>query len=138
MARKVVETIERGDSKFHPLYDVNQPIRDKMDLVSREIYGASGVEYSRDALNSIKQIEALDLHKVPLCVAKTQYSFSDVARLKGRPTGFRIHVRDVKISNGAGFLVVLAGNIMTMPGLGSRPAAEQMDIDEKGRITGLF
>ena len=138
LARKVVETIERGDSKFHPLYDVNQPIRDKMDLVSREIYGASGVEYSRDALNSIKQIEALDLHKVPLCVAKTQYSFSDVARLKGRPTGFKIHVRDVKISNGAGFLVVLAGDIMTMPGLGSRPAAEQMDIDEKGRITGLF
>jgi formate--tetrahydrofolate ligase len=138
LARKVVETIEREDSKFHPLYDVNQPIRDKIDLVSREIYGASGVEYSREALNSIKQIEALDLHKVPLCVAKTQYSFSDVARLKGRPTGFKIHVRDVKISNGAGFLVVLAGDIMTMPGLGSRPAAEQMDIDEKGRITGLF
>jgi len=138
LARKVVETIERGDSKFHPLYDVNQPIRDKIDLVSREIYGASGVEYSRKALNSIKQIEALDLHKVPLCVAKTQYSFSDVARLKGRPTGFKIHVRFVKISNGAGFLVVLAGDIMTMPGLGSRPAAEQMDIDEKGRITGLF
>ncbi|MCW4038977.1 MAG: formate--tetrahydrofolate ligase [Candidatus Bathyarchaeota archaeon] len=138
LARKVVETIEREDSKFHPLYDVNQPIRDKIDLVSREIYGASGVEYSSEALNSIKQIEALDLHKVPLCVAKTQYSFSDVARLKGRPTGFKIHVRDVKISNGAGFLVVLAGDIMTMPGLGSRPAAEQMDIDEKGRITGLF
>lgn len=138
LARKVVETIEREDSKFHPLYDVNQPIREKIDLVSREIYGASGVEYSREALHSIKQIEALDLHKVPLCVAKTQYSFSDVARLKGRPTGFKIHVRDVKISNGAGFLVVLAGDIMTMPGLGSRPAAEQMDIDEKGRITGLF
>lgn len=138
LARKVVETIEREDSKFHPLYDVNQPIREKIDLVSREIYGASGVEYSREALHSIKQIEALDLHKVPLCVAKTQYSFSDVARLKGRPTGFKIHVRDVKISNGASFLVVLAGDIMTMPGLGSRPAAEQMDIDEKGRITGLF
>jgi formate--tetrahydrofolate ligase len=138
LARTVIETIERGESNFHPLYDVNQPIQDKMNIISREIYGASGVEYTRDALNSIKQIEALGLHKGPICVAKTQYSFSDVAGLKGRPAGFTVQVRDVKLSNGAGFIVVLAGDIMTMPGLGSHPAAENMDIDEKGQITGLF
>jgi len=138
LARTVIETIERGESRFHPLYDVNQPIQEKMNIISREIYGASGVEYTRDALTSIKQIEALDLHKGPICVAKTQYSFSDVAGLKGRPAGFTVQVRDVKLSNGAGFIVVLAGDIMTMPGLGSHPAAENMDIDEKGQITGLF
>jgi len=138
LARTVIETIERGESRFHPLYDVNQPIQEKMNIISREIYGASGVEYTRDALTSIKQIEALDLHKGPICVAKTQYSFSDVAGLKGRPAGFTVQVRDVKLSNGAGFIVVLAGDIMTMPGLGSHPAAENMDIDEKEQITGLF
>ena len=138
LARTVIETIERGESRFHPLYDVNQPIQEKMNIISREIYGASGVEYTRDALTSIKQIEALDLHKGPICVAKTQYSFSDVAGLKGRPAGFTVQVRDVRLSNGAGFIVVLAGDIMTMPGLGSHPAAENMDIDEKGQITGLF
>ncbi len=138
LARTVIDTIERTESKFHPLYDVNQPIREKMDILAREIYGARGVEYTRDALNSIKQIEALGLHKGPICVAKTQYSFSDVAGLKGRPAGFTVQVRDVNLSNGAGFIVVLAGDIMTMPGLGSHPAAEQMDIDAEGRITGLF
>lgn len=123
---------------FKCLYDINEPIKEKIGKIAREIYGADGVEYSKDAEKHIKRIEDLGLSKLPVCIAKTQMSLSDDPMLTGRPSGFKITVRDLKISAGAGFIVALAGNIMTMPGLPKRPNSELIDIDENGKINGLF
>lgn len=138
LAEKVINIIEEGKSDFEVLYDENSSIKDKIETIAREIYGADGVDYTKGALKNIKDIEAIGLDKVPVCMAKTQKSLSDNPQLIGRPEGFNIAVTEVKISNGAGFVVVLTGSIMTMPGLPKVPAADKMDIQEDGTIVGLF
>ena len=137
LAEKVVKSCEK-ENHFAPIYSVELPIKEKILKIAQTIYGAAGVTYSAAAEKSIKEIEKLGQDKLPVCIAKTQYSLSDDAEKLGRPTGFQISVRDVKLSAGAGFIVVLAGSIMTMPGLGKTPAAYKIDIDENGTITGLF
>lgn len=137
LAKKVVEICETTKSNFKPLYDVNDTIVEKITTIAKEIYGADGVEFTSDAKKQIANIEKLKLDKMPICMAKTQYSFSDDPSLLGAPTGFKITVREVRISAGAGFLVALTGEIMTMPGLPKVPAANGMDITEDGEIIGL-
>ncbi|MBU3173935.1 formate--tetrahydrofolate ligase [Clostridium estertheticum] len=138
LASKVIDTIENNKSDFKVLYDVKLSIKEKINVISKEIYGADGVEYSPSANKQIAEIEKLGLDKVPICVAKTQNSLSDNPKLLGRPTNFTINIKEITISNGAGFIVALTGNIMTMPGLPKIPAANKMDIFEDGTITGLF
>ncbi|MBU3156216.1 formate--tetrahydrofolate ligase [Clostridium estertheticum] len=138
LASKVIDTIENNKSDFKVLYDVKLSIKEKINIISKEIYGADGVEYSPSANKQIAEIEKLGLDKVPICVAKTQNSLSDNPKLLGRPTNFTINIKEITISNGAGFIVALTGNIMTMPGLPKIPAANKMDIFEDGTITGLF
>ena len=137
LAKKVVEICETKESNFKPLYDVNSTIMEKITKIAVEIYGADGVEFTSDAKKQIADIEKLKLDKMPICMAKTQYSFSDNPSLIGAPGGFKITVREVRISAGAGFLVALTGEIMTMPGLPKVPAANGMDITEDGEIIGL-
>ncbi|MBE3593323.1 MAG: formate--tetrahydrofolate ligase [Thermoanaerobacter sp.] len=137
LAEKVVKVCETP-SNFHVLYDETLPIKDKLHIIATEIYGADGVEYTASALKDIANLERLGFDKMPIVVAKTQYSLSDDPKLLGRPRGFKITVRELRISRGAGFIVALTGDIMTMPGLPKHPAAENIDIDENGRITGLF
>lgn len=137
LADMVLEALEQPSS-FKPLYEYNQPIKCKISRIAEKIYGASGVLYTDDAQKKIKQIEELGFGGYPICMAKTQYSFSDNPTLIGRPENFQITVRDAKVSAGAGFIVVYTGNIMTMPGLPKKPAAEGIDIDNNGRIIGLF
>jgi formate--tetrahydrofolate ligase len=134
----VLSTIEENESRFSPLYDSDLSIVEKMNKIAKEIYGAESVSFSPAALRQINEIEKLGLDKKPICVAKTQYSLSDNPALLGRPTGFTVNVKEVKLSNGAGFIVVLTGDIMTMPGLPKVPAAEKMDITNDGSIIGLF
>lgn len=138
LAKKVVELVETKESNFKPLYDVNENIRTKIEKIAKEIYGADGVDFTKGCEKQIANIEKLGLDKMPICMAKTQYSLSDDPTLLARPTGFRITVRDIKISNGAGFLVALTGDIMTMPGLPKVPAANSIDILPSGEIIGLF
>lgn len=138
LARKVVEVVEGKPSEFIPLYDVNLSVKEKIEKIAKEIYGADGVEFTQKCIKDIKQIEKLGLDKMPICMAKTQYSLSDDPKLLGRPKGFKIEVRQIRISAGAGFLVVLTGDIMTMPGLPKVPAANNMDILSNGKIVGLF
>ena len=123
---------------FNFIYDIEDSIKEKIEKIAREIYGADSVEYSKDAERHLERIEKLGLNKSPVCIAKTQMSLSDNPKLIGRPTGFKITIKDLKISAGAGFVVALAGNIMTMPGLPKRPNAEIINIDEVGNIEGLF
>ncbi len=137
LAGKVVAATEKP-SDFHPLYPLTLSIKEKIESVSRNIYGADGVTYTPAALKAIAEIEKLGASDLPVCVAKTQYSLSDDPALLGRPQGFNITVRDVRLSNGAGFVVVYTGDIMTMPGLPKVPAAEKIDVDADGKITGLF
>ena len=137
LAQKVVKACEKP-ANFAPIYDVNLPIKEKIEIIAKTIYGADGVDYTAEADKAIAQIEKLGKDKLPICMAKTQYSLSDDATKLGRPTGFKIHVRDVKLSAGAGFIVALSGAIMTMPGLGKEPAAYRIDIDADGHIQGLF
>ncbi|EGD51240.1 Formate--tetrahydrofolate ligase [Thermoanaerobacter ethanolicus JW 200] len=137
LAEKVVKACETP-SNFHVLYDETLPIKDKLHIIATEIYGADGVEYTASALKDIANLERLGFDKMPIVVAKTQYSLSDDPKLLGRPRGFKITVRELRVSRGAGFVVVFTGDIMTMPGLPKHPAAENIDIDENGRITGLF
>jgi len=139
LAKKVVESCEKP-SNFKFIYDEDLSICEKIEKVAKDIYGADGVNFTAPALNAIRQIEALDekYKKYPICVAKTQYSLSDDPALLGRPSGFTVTVRDVTLSAGAHFIVVLTGDIMTMPGLPKVPAAENIDVDEDGFITGLF
>ena len=137
LAKKVLELTEKK-SDFEFLYDENLNIKEKIKIISNKIYGAKDVEYSDEALDSLELIEKMGLDKLPVCIAKTPVSFSDDPKKLGAPEGFNIHVRNVSISAGAGFIVVLTGNVMTMPGLPSKPAAENIDIDEDGNISGLF
>ena len=137
LAEKVVKACEKP-AQFAPIYDVNLPIKEKIETIAKTIYGADGVVYSSEANKAIAEIEKLGKDKLPICMAKTQYSLSDDATKLGRPTGFKINIRDVKLSAGAGFIVALSGTIMTMPGLGKEPAAYRIDIDADGHIQGLF
>lgn len=137
LAQKVVEICETKESNYNPLYDVDASIEEKINTIAKEIYRADGVDFAPAAKKTIKELEALGLDKMPICMAKTQYSFSDNAALLGAPTGFRITVREIKVSAGAGFIVALTGAIMTMPGLPKIPAANGMDIKEDGEIIGL-
>ena len=137
LAHKVVKACEKP-ANFAPIYDVDLPIKEKIETIAKTIYGADGVTYSSEANKAIAEIEKLGKDKLPICMAKTQYSLSDDATKLGRPTGFKINIRDVKLSAGAGFIVALSGAIMTMPGLGKEPAAYRIDIDADGNIHGLF
>ena len=137
LAKKVLELTEKK-SDFEFLYDENLNIKEKIKIISNKIYGAKDVEYSDEALDSLELIEKMGLDKLPVCIAKTPVSFSDDPKKLGAPEGFNINVRNVSISAGAGFIVVLTGNVMTMPGLPSKPAAENIDVDEDGNISGLF
>ncbi|WP_346930795.1 formate--tetrahydrofolate ligase [Clostridium sp.] len=138
LANKVISTIGNKQSKFQVLYNGELDVKEKIKIIAREIYGADDVDFTASAKKQINEIEKLGLHKVPICVAKTQNSLSDNPALLGRPTGFNISVKEVKLSNGAGFIVVLTGAIMTMPGLPKVPAANKIDIHEDGTIEGLF
>lgn len=138
LAEKVVKTIEEKPSDFKPLYDAELPIKEKLDIIAREIYRADGVVYTKAAEKAIAEIEALGKDKLPVCVAKTQYSLSDDRTKLGKPENFTITVRDVRLSAGAGFIVALTGDIMTMPGLSKQPAAYSIDVDTDGNIKGLF
>ncbi|AEE90738.1 Formate--tetrahydrofolate ligase [Tepidanaerobacter acetatoxydans Re1] len=138
LAKEVVRIIEEGKNNFKPIYDLDMGIADKITTIAKEIYGADGVEFAPAALKEINTLEELGFKNVPVCIAKTQYSLTDDPKLLGRPTGFKINVRNVKISAGAGFVVALTGAIMTMPGLPKRPAAEKIDVDVNGKIAGLF
>ena len=138
---KLAEKVEEAFAKkndFHFLYETEQSIPEKITAIAREIYGADGVDFTAAAKKQLQEIEALGFDKMPVCMAKTQYSLSDDAAKLGRPEGFRITVRELRVAAGAGFIVALTGNILTMPGLPKKPAAENMDIDESGKITGLF
>ncbi|WP_302486078.1 formate--tetrahydrofolate ligase [uncultured Megamonas sp.] len=137
LAQKVIEATEKP-SNFQYMYDVNDSIKDKINAIATKIYGADGVNYTPAAEKTIAEFEAAGLDKMPICMAKTQYSLSDDQFKLGAPTGFKITVRELRISAGAGFIVALTGNILTMPGLPKKPAAENMDIDINGKITGLF
>lgn len=137
LAKKVIEICEKGEADFRPLYDVNDTIENKINTVAKEIYRADGVDFTKKAEKQIKELTALGYDKLPICVAKTQYSFSDDQNLLGAPRDFRVTVREVKVSAGAGFIVVLTGSIMTMPGLPKVPAANGMDIQADGTIIGL-
>lgn len=137
LAQKVIEATEKT-SNFQYMYDVNDSIKDKINAIATKIYGADGVNYTPAVEKTIAEFEAEGLDKMPICMAKTQYSLSDDQFKLGAPTGFKITVRELRISAGAGFIVALTGNILTMPGLPKKPAAENMDIDINGKITGLF
>ena len=138
LAEKVCAIIDKGEANYTPLYDEKLPIKEKLEIIAREIYRADGVIFTAAAEKAIKEIEALGKDKLPICVAKTQYSLSDDPTKLGRPEGFKMTVRDVKLSAGAGFVVALTGDIMTMPGLPKVPAANKIDIDEDGNTVGLF
>lgn len=138
LAEKVLETLEKKESHFHVLYEDERSLKDKINTVSREIYGASGVVYTPAAEKQLKKLTELGFGSLPVCMAKTQYSLSDNPDLLGRPEGFEISVREAYVSAGAGFVVVLTGAVMTMPGLPKTPAAFTIDVNEEGRITGLF
>lgn len=137
LAEKVVSACEKP-SDFHPIYKEELSVEEKIETIAKEIYGADGVSYSKQAKKSLAEIKNLGGDKMPVCIAKTQYSLSDDASLLGRPQGFRITIRDLKISSGAGFVVAYAGDIMTMPGLPKAPAALKIDVAKNGKIEGLF
>lgn len=137
LGRKVLEAIDKG-SDYKPLYDLDLSLKEKIETIAKNIYGAANVQYDSAAEKELKHIEEMGFRNVPVCIAKTPVSFSDDPAKLGAPTGFTLHVRDVRISAGAGFVVVLTGKVMTMPGLPKRPAAELIDVDDDGNITGLF
>ena len=138
LANKVIKTMENEPSNFKMIYDSEESIKDKILKIVQTIYGGKGVNYTPQALKQIAEIEKFNLDKLPICMAKTQYSLSDNPSLLGRPENFDITVREVRVSNGAGFIVVLTGDVMTMPGLPKVPAANRMDIKDNGEIVGLF
>ena len=139
LAREVLKLIDTADlSHFQFTYPDEMGIAEKIETIAKTIYGADGVDILPAAKKQIKQIEEMGFAHVPVCMAKTQYSLSDDQKKKGRPQGFKITVRNVKISAGAGFAVALTGDIMTLPGLPKVPAAEHIDVDEAGKISGLF
>lgn len=138
LAEKVLHTLENRPSRFRLLYPDEMSLKDKVDRIASEIYGAEDVSYTPAASRALEKIEGMGFGSLPVCMAKTQYSLSDDPTKLGRPTGFSIHVRDAYVSAGAGFVVVITGSIMTMPGLPKKPAAERIDVDGSGKITGLF
>lgn len=138
LANKIIETINTTPSNFEPLYPLNISIKEKIEIVVKEIYGGNGAIYTNQVEKSIKKLQSIGYGHLPICIAKTQYSLSDNQTLLGRPTNFDVTVRDVRVSAGAGFIVVITGEIMTMPGLPKEPAAEKIDISDDGIITGLF
>ena len=138
LAKEVVALVEGGTANFKPIYEDDMPLKQKIETVAREIYGADGVNVSNDAEKSLADFEAMGYGNLPICMAKTQYSFSDDQTLLGRPSGFKITIKNCRISAGAGFVVVLTGDIMTMPGLPKVPAAEKIDVSDEGVISGLF
>lgn len=138
MGEKVVQLLQQSQTSYKPLYDVNDTIPQKMETIVKKIYGGDGVIFEKNAQKQIKELEKFGLDKMPICVAKTQYSLSDDPTLLGAPSGFTVTVQDVRVCTGAGFIVCQTSNIMTMPGLPKVPAANRMDIDENGIITGLF
>lgn len=137
LAQKVVDACEK-ENNFHYLYDLDMPVYEKIETIAKEIYGADGVDYTKEAKAAIDEFVKLGADKMPVCMAKTQYSLSDNPKLLGRPEGFRITVSSASLSNGAGFIVCQTGSIMTMPGLSKSPAAYRIDIDENGNTVGLF
>ena len=138
LAKLLCDTIDNEPSNFKPLYDTNLPIDEKIKTIVTEIYGGDDVIYSAKAMKAISTIESLGYGNLPVCMAKTQYSLSDNPSLLGHPSGFSINVKDIILSAGAGFIVVITGDIMTMPGLPKTPSAEKIDILSDGTITGLF
>lgn len=133
----MVELVEQPNH-FRFVYEDSDPLKVKIEKVARSVYGADGVDFSKGADRMLRKLQKEGFAAAPVCIAKTQYSFSDDPKLLGAPTGWRLTVREVRPSAGAGFVVVLTGDVMTMPGLPEAPAAERIDIDEHGRIVGLF
>lgn len=138
LAEKVIQTIDEKESHFKPLYDTDLSIKEKITVIAKEIYGAADVVFEPSASKQIAQIESLGFGQMPVCMAKNQYSLSDDKTLLGRPENFTIHIREVYVSAGAGFVVAITGTVMTMPGLPKKPAAEGIDVNDNGVITGLF
>ena len=138
LAKEVVALAESGKANFKPIYELDMPLKEKIETIAKEIYGADGVNYTKEADKALKDFEALGYGNLPVCMAKTQYSFSDDQTLLGRPSGFTITIKNCRIAAGAGFVVVLTGDIMTMPGLPKVPAAEKIDVSDEGVISGLF
>ena len=138
LAKEVIALADSGKSDFKPLYELDMPLKAKIETIAKEIYGADGVNYTKEADKALKEFEDLGYGNLPVCMAKTQYSFSDDPALLGRPSGFKITIRNCRISAGAGFIVVLTGDVMTMPGLPKVPAAEKIDVSDDGVISGLF
>lgn len=138
LAKEVIALAESGAADFHPLYASELSLKEKIETIAKEIYGADGVNYSKDADKALKEFEEMGYGSLPVCMAKTQYSFSDDPALLGCPSGFKITIKNCRIAAGAGFVVVLTGDIMTMPGLPKVPAAEKIDVSDEGVISGLF
>lgn len=138
LAQAVLELADSGSARFAPIYSLDIPLADKVRTIAGEVYGAKGVVFTKEAEKTMAELERMGYDHLPICMAKTQYSFSDDANLLGRPQDFVITVRQARVSAGAGFIVMLTGDIMTMPGLPKFPAAEKIDVDKNGRITGLF
>ncbi|ABY69074.1 putative formate--tetrahydrofolate ligase [Actinobacillus pleuropneumoniae serovar 3 str. JL03] len=138
LAQKVLKAIDEQENRFNFVYDANESVQNKIKAIAQKIYGADDVNFSAEALAEIKNLEKLGLDKLPICMAKTQYSLSDNAKLLGCPSGFTVTVRSISVSAGAGFIVAICGSIMRMPGLPKVPAANRIDVDENGLITGLF
>lgn len=138
LAKEVIALADSGESKFAPIYPLDMSLKGKIETIAKEIYGADGVNYTKEADKALKEFEELGYGNLPICMAKTQYSFSDDPTLLGRPSGFKITIRNCRIAAGAGFIVVLTGDVMTMPGLPKVPAAEKIDVTDDGVISGLF
>ncbi|MGE5575905.1 MAG: formate--tetrahydrofolate ligase, partial [Syntrophothermus sp.] len=138
LANAVLETLESKKANFKPLYDPKLPIKDKVEILATKVYGADGVVYTPEAEKNIETLNKQGFDKLPICMAKTQHSITDNPDLKGAPKGWKLTVRQAKVSAGAGFIVVYTGEIMTMPGLAKEPAAERVDIFPDGKIVGLF
>ncbi len=138
LAKEVIALADSGKADFKPIYELDVPLKTKIETIAKEIYGADGVNYTKEANKALKEFEDLGYGNLPICMAKTQYSFSDDPALLGRPSGFNITIRNCRIAAGAGFIVVLTGDVMTMPGLPKVPAAEKIDVSDDGVISGLF
>lgn len=138
LAQKVLDTLKNKKANFKVLYSAKKSIPEKIETIAKEIYGADGVNFSQEVRAQIKKLQKDKMDKLPICIAKTQYSFSDDPKLLGRPENFKINIRELRLSSGAGFIVAIAGTIMTMPGLPKNPAAEKINVDAKGEISGLF
>jgi formate--tetrahydrofolate ligase len=138
VGQAVLQLLEKGKAAFRPIYDERRPIKEKIETIAQEIYGAGAVSFAPPAERALELLPKLGLGETPVCMAKTQYSFSDDAAKLGAPSGYTLQVRDILPSAGAGFVVALAGDIMTMPGLGKSPAAERIRLHPDGTIEGLF